>query len=364
MLFDEYDPRDGKQVQVLNKDGLIINSQLEPKLSDDDLLKLYDAMITVRVMDTKALSLQRSGRMGTFAQVTGQEAQVGVGLMMKKSDWMFPSFRETGVFVVRGTPLHLFFLTFMGSEEGNRMPEDLHNFPISVPVATQTLHAVGAGWAAKIKKEKIATVTFLGDGGTSEGDFHEAMNFAGVMKAPTVFVCQNNQYAISVPRSKQTASKTIAEKAFAYGFPGIQVDGNDVLAVCVAMKAALERAYKGEGPTLLELVTYRLCPHTTSDDPTLYRSDDEVKEWEKKDPVKRFAAYLKKKRVLTDAQEELIQKKAEEKVNEAVQKAEDVRAAMEIEDIFRYTFKTMPPHLKEQLDSLRQTQSLRGKPNA
>jgi pyruvate dehydrogenase E1 component alpha subunit len=363
-MFESYDPRDGKQVQILNKDGVVVNSQLEPTFSSDDLLNMYDAMITARAMDTKALSLQRSGRMGTFAQVTGQEAQVGVGFMMKKSDWMFPSFRETGVFVIRGTPLHLFFLTFMGSEEGNRMPEGLNNFPIAVPVATQTLHAVGAGWAAKIKKQKIATVTFVGDGGTSEGDFHEAMNFAGVMKAPTVFICQNNQYAISVPRSKQTASKTIAEKAFGYGFPGMQVDGNDVLAVCVAMKAALERAYRGEGPTLLELVTYRMCPHTTSDDPTLYRSDDEVKEWEKKDPVKRFAAYLEKKRVLTDVKKESIQKHAEEAVNAAVQKAEEIKAAMQIEDIFRYTFKTMPPHLKEQLDYLRQTQSLRGNKNA
>ena len=361
MLFDDFDPREGKQLQILNKDGVIVNPSLEPKLSDAELMKIYESMIITRAADTKALSLQRSGRMGTFAQITGQEAQVGIGVMMDKKDWLFPSFRETGVFIARGMPLHLFFLVFMGSEEGNKMPDDLNNFPICVPVGTQTLHAVGAGMAAKIKKQNIATVTFFGDGATSEGDFHEAMNFAGVMKAPTIFVCQNNQYAISLPRSKQTASKTLAEKAFAYGFRGIQVDGNDVLAVCAATKDALENAYKGNGPSFIEMYTYRLCPHTTSDDPTLYRSDDEVKEWEKKDPIKRFTLYLRKKKLLTDAKEEAIQKKAEEMVNAAVQKAEEIKEKMVVEDIFKYTFKEMPLQLKEQLDELNNLKELRGK---
>ncbi len=364
MLFDEFDPREGKQLQILNKDGVIVAPELEPRLPGEDLMKLYEMMITARVADAKALSLQRSGRMGTFAQVTGQEAQVGVGLMMKKSDWLFPSFRESGVMMMRGLPLELFFLVFMGSEEGNRMPDDVNIFPICVPVATQTLHAVGAAWAAKITKEKMATVTFFGDGGTSEGDFHEAMNFAGVMKTPTVFVCQNNQYAISLPRSKQTASRTLAEKAFAYGFPGMQIDGNDVLAVCVAAKAALEYAYQGHGPSFIEMFTYRRCPHTTSDDPTLYRSDEEVKMWEKKDPITRFAAYLRKKKLLSDAKEETIQKKAEEKVTAAVQKAEGIRSQMKIDDIFKYTYKEMPLQLKEQLDSLKQTDALRGTSHA
>ncbi len=361
MLFDDFDPREGKQLQILNKDGLIVAPELEPKLSADDLLSLYEDMIIARAADIKALSLQRSGRMGTFAQVTGQEAQVGVGFTMKKSDWLFPSFRETGVMIARGMPLHLFFLVFMGSEEGNRMPDDLNIFPICVPVATQTVHAVGVAWAAKMKKDKIATVTFVGDGGTSEGDFHEAMNFAGVMKTPTVFVCQNNQYAISVPRSKQTASRTIAEKAFAYGFQGIQIDGNDVLAVHVATKAALEHAYQGNGPSFIEMVTYRMCPHTTSDDPTLYRSDEEVKQWETKDPVKRFITYLRKKNILTDTKEKEIQKKAEDLVSAAVQKAEKIRSTMTPEDIFKYTYKEMSPALKEQYDSLKQTDAAREK---
>ena len=258
-------------------------------------------------------------------------------------------------------PFHLFFLVFMGSEEGNKMPDDLNNFPICVPVGTQTLHAVGAGMAAKIKKQNIATVTFFGDGATSEVYFNEAKTFAGVMKAPTIFECQINQYAISLPRSKQTASKTLAEKAFAYGFRGIQVDGNDVLAVCAATKDALENAYKGNGPSFIEMYTYRLCPHTTSDDPTLYRSDDEVKEWEKKDPIKRFTLYLRKKKLLTDAKEEAIQKKAEEMVNAAVQKAEEIKEKMVVEDIFKYTFKEMPLQLKEQLDELNNLKELRGK---
>ena len=364
MLFDDFDPRNGKQLQILNKDGVIVAPELEPKLSPGDLLSIYESMIVARVADTKALSLQRSGRMGTFAQITGQEAQVSVGFTMKKTDWLFPSFRETGVMIARGLPLHLFFLVFMGSEEGNRMPVDLKVFPISVPVGTQTLHAVGAAWAAKIKDDNIATVTFFGDGATSEGDVHEAMNFAGVMKAPTVFLCQNNQYAISISRSKQTASRTLAEKAFAYGFSGMQVDGNDVLAVHVATKAALEHAYKGNGPSFIEMCTYRMCPHTTSDDPTLYRSDEEVKEWEKKDPIKRFTVYLKKKKVLTDAKEEAIQKKAEETVSAAVQKAEDIKSKMQPEDIFKYTFAEMPLQLKEQYENLKEQNAARGNTNA
>jgi pyruvate dehydrogenase E1 component alpha subunit len=348
MVFDEFDPRQGKQLQILNKDGVVVNKKLEPTLSSAELLKLYTAMITTRALDTKALSLQRSGRMGTFAQITGQEAQVGVGLAMKKEDWVFPSFRETGVFVIRNVPPELFFLVFMGSEKGSEFPKHINNFPVAVPVGTQMLHAVGAGWGMKLKKDKHATVAFFGDGGTSEGDFHEAMNFAGVMTTPTVFVCQNNQYAISLPRVKQTASKTIAEKASGYGFPGLQVDGNDVLAVYVATKMALQRAYKGEGPSLLELFTYRMAPHTTSDDPTLYRDDKEVKAWEKKDPVKRFTLYLEKKKILNKKKIEDIRTKAEFVAQAAAKKAESMRD-MSVEDMFTHTFKEMPPQLQEQL---------------
>ena len=277
---------------------------------------------------------------------------------MKKTDWLFPSFRETGVFVMRGTPAHLFFLVFMGSEKGSKMPDDLNNFPIAVPVATQTLHAVGAAWAAKIKGDQIATVTFLGDGATSEGDFHEAMNFAGVMNTPTLFVCQNNQYAISVPREKQTASATIAEKAFAYGFKGIQVDGNDVFSVYVAAKAALEHGYNGKGPAFIEMVTYRRCPHTTSDDPSLYRSEKEEKEWEKKDPLVRFTAYLRAQKILNEQVEQKIQQKAERTVMGAVEKAESMRVMTE-EDIFQYTFRDMPKQLQEQLAYLKQINELK-----
>ena len=358
MLFDNFDPRKGKILQILDKDGNILDKKLEPKLSSADLLKMYSSMVTTRVLDTKALSLQRSGRMGTFAQVMGQEAQVGVGMAMGKNDWLFPSFRETGVFIIRGVPIENFFLVFMGSEKGNSMPKGCNSFPISVPVGTQMLHAVGYGWGASIKKDKIATVTFFGDGGSSEGDCHTAMNFAGVMKTPTVFVCQNNQYAISVPRNRQTASRTIAERAFGYGFKGMQVDGNDVLAVYAAAKESLGRAYKGLGPSFIEMVTYRISPHTTSDDPTLYRSDKEVKMWEKKDPLKRFRGYLEGKRVLTKSREKEILKKAEVRVNSAVKKAEVMRK-MVCDDVFSNTFENMPEQLKEQLDYLKKIERSR-----
>jgi pyruvate dehydrogenase E1 component alpha subunit len=294
----------GKQLQILNENGVIVNKSLEPKLSPADLKKIYEYMVLTRIADEKALALQRSGRMGTFAQVLGQEAQVATAFAMKKEDWFFPSFRETGILIARGSPLENFYLLFMGSEEGNRTPKDVNNFPVSVPVGSQTLHAVGAAWAMKIKKEKCGTVVCFGDGGTSEGDFHEAMNFAGVFKTPTVFICQNNQYAISVPRSRQTASKTIAQKAIAYGFQGVQIDGNDPLSWYVAVKEALDTGRAGNGPTFIEAYTYRMGPHTTADDPTAYRSDAEVKAWEKKDPIKRFQKYLDAKKLWTKSYEQ------------------------------------------------------------
>ena len=350
-FIETNDPRKGKVFGVIDKSGKIINKKAEPKLKKADLLKLYENMVLARASDKKSVSLQRSGRMGTFAQVSGQEAQVGVALAMKNNDWLFPSFRETAALTLRGMPLHLFYLVFMGNEEGNRMPEDQKNFTVSVPVGSQTLHAVGAAWASKIKKEKDCSVVFFGDGGTSEGDFHEAMNFAGVFKAPCVFVCQNNQYAISTPVSMQTASETIAEKAFAYGFSGIKVDGNDVLALYAATKEALDNARKGKGPTLIEAFTYRMGPHTSADDPTLYRADAEVKKWRLHDPVDRFRKYLSKKGYWNKSYETKLQKWAEQKVEDAVKKAESTH--LNIEDIFKYMYKDMPPELKEQLDYLK-----------
>ena len=313
-------------------------------------------MLLTKFADEKALSLQRSGRMGTFAQVRGQEGQVGCALPLTKDDWVIPSFRETGVLLLRGMPLENFYLVFMGCEEGSRAPKDANTLPVSVPVGSQMLHAVGIGWAAKLNKKKVATMTFFGDGATSEGDFHEAMNFAGVMQSPTIFICQNNQYAISVPRAMQTAAPTIAQKAVAYGFQGMQVDGNDVLAVYVAAKEAVENAKKGNGPTLLELVTYRLGPHTSSDDPTIYRSDKEVKEWEKKCPIARFRKYLEKKKIWNKSYENQLVIKVKKQIETAVKNAEKKVKNTKIEDMFTYTYATMTPELQEQLAHAKQVE--------
>jgi pyruvate dehydrogenase E1 component alpha subunit len=236
----------------------------------------------------------------------------------------------------------------MGNEAGIRTPEGLNIYPFAIPVASQILHAVGAGMAANYRKIKIAVVTTFGDGATSEGDFHEAMNFAGVFKTPNVFVCYDNQFAISVPRSRQTAAATIAQKAIAYGFRGIQVDGNDVLAVYAAAKEAAENARSGGGPTLIEAFTYRMGDHTTSDDAARYRSKETILEWEKKDPIVRFQIHLKKKGLWDEAFEKKVQDEATEFVEQAVAAAE-ARPPASVEDLFAYTYAAMTPNLKEQL---------------
>ncbi len=349
------DPRKGKIFRILDKTGKVVNKKDLPKLKKADLLKIYEYMVLARLVDEKAVKLQRSGRMGTFAQLTGQEAQVGVAAAMEQKDWLFPSFREHAAMMYRGMPPHLFYLVFMGNEEGNRMPKDVNNFTISVPVGSQALHAVGAGWAFKIKKEKTCSVGFFGDGATSEGDFHEAMNFAGVFKTNSVLVCQNNQYAISTQFSHQTASATIAEKAYAYGFEGIRVDGNDPLALYVVIKEALAKARSGKGPTLVEALTYRLGPHTSADDPTLYRSDKEVKTWQQQEPIRRFQKYLLSLGYWNKAYEEKIQAWATQKVEDAVKKAEGMH--LKIDDMFTYMYKDMPQDLREQQDYLKQFES-------
>src|SRR5659263_9901 len=299
-----------------------VDESLEPKLDKGTLEKFYRTMVLTRMFDDKALKLQRQGRMLTYGSSLGQEATaVGSAFTMKPDDWFFPAFREHGVQIARGIPLSLLYIYWMGSEDANlTLPPK--NFTVAIPVATQMLHAVGAAWAAKLKKQNIASVLYFGDGATSEGDFHEGMNFASVFKNPTVFICQNNQYAISLPREKQTASKTLAQKALAYGFEGIQVDGNDILAVYSATKAAIEKAKSGGGPTMIECFTYRLAAHTTSDDPTKYRKKDEEEDWWKKDPLKRFRIYLEKKGIWSQDYEEKLLKEATAQIEKAVEEAE------------------------------------------
>lgn len=286
-------------IQVLDKDGTA-DQQLLPKLSDDEFKQLYYAMVLGRTFDDKCLKLQRSGRMGTFAQILGQEAQVGAALAMKPEDWLVPSFRENAVLLARGVKMEEIFLVFGGDETGNIFGKT-NNLPIAVPVGTQPLHAAGIAWAFKLRKEKKVCVTFFGDGATSEGDFHEALNFASVYQVPCVFFCQNNQWAISVPRESQSHSKTLAQKALGYGIEGFQVDGNDVLAVYSMAKYAIEKARLGGGPTFIELLTYRMADHTTADDSTRYRDAKEVAYWKDRDPIKRFEIFLKEKKIGSDS---------------------------------------------------------------
>ncbi len=336
-------------LSILDPEGNV-DTNLEPDLDKETLKKFYRTMILTRMFDDKAVKLQRQGRMLTYGSSLGQEATaVGSAFAMKQEDWFFPAFREHGVQIARGIPLKLLYIYWMGSEDANlNLPQK--NFTVAIPVSTQVLHAVGAAWAAKIQKQSAAAVVYFGDGATSEGDFHEGMNFAGVFKTPTVFICQNNQYAISLPREKQTASKTLAQKALAYGFEGIQVDGNDVLAVYSETLAALDKARSGGGPTLIECFTYRMGAHTTSDDPTKYRQAAEVEEWKKKDPIKRLRIYLEKKGIWNQGYEDTLIKEITEEIEKAVEEAESYKPA--VENMFRYVYAEMPRHLKEQMDEL------------
>ncbi|OGW54499.1 MAG: pyruvate dehydrogenase (acetyl-transferring) E1 component subunit alpha, partial [Nitrospirae bacterium RBG_13_43_8] len=272
-----------KRIEILDEKGNVDES-LMPSLSDADIQRIYELLILSRTFDQRALQLQREGRLGTYAPILGQEAcQAGSAFALEKSDWIFPSYRESGVYITVGYPLHMLFQYWEGDERGLKTPDTLNILPISIPVGTQVLHAVGAAMAAKYRKDKAVAVTYFGDGGTSTGDFHEGLNMAGVFKLPVIFICQNNQWAISMPREKQTASKTIAQKAFSYGFEGLQVDGNDIFAVYKATEYALHKARQGNGPTLIECITYRIYDHTTADDASRYRPKQEVDAWKARD---------------------------------------------------------------------------------
>ena len=334
-------------LSILDSEGNL-DTALEPELSGEDLKRLYRAMVLGRRLDERMVRLQRQGRLGTFAPIKGQEAsQMGSVFCLRPTDWMVPSFRETAAMIWRGWPIERVLLFFAGYLEGGQPASDQRDLPITIPVATQIPHAVGLAYAAQYRGDDAVVMTYFGDGATSEGDFHEALNFAGVWHVPVIFLCQNNQWAISVPLKKQTHSRTIAEKALAYGFPGIQVDGNDVLAVYAAGREAVARARAGEGPTLIECVTYRLGMHTTADDPTKYRSAEEVAEWERKDPLTRFSAYLQKKNLL----EEGLEAQVDAEIAEAVRRFEASPPADPL-TMFDHVYAELPPDLKAQREAL------------
>ena len=351
MLAQQYGPLQGKMLQIIDENGNLVQPDLVPKRQDEEWLNAYKTMLKTRSADNKALQLQRQGRMLTYAPNTGQEAaQVGSAEAMAKGDWLVPAFRELGAWLTRGVDLERVYLYWYGNEFGSQFPEDVRVLPISVPIGSQLQHGVGIAMASNIKGEKDVTVAYIGDGGTSIGDFSEALNFAGVFGAPVVFIIQNNQYAISVSRQKQTRAETLVQKAVAAGIPGILVDGNDLMAMYAATKEAIDRARDGGGPTLIEAYTYRLGAHTTSDDPTKYRADEEVETWQVKDPIKRMKAYLIEKGVWSEEDDRKLIEQYDEEALEIFRKVE-ASGETKLEDIFKYHFETMPPHLKEQYDA-------------
>ena len=332
-----------------------------PAIQRETLLRLYREMVRLRTLDERMMTLQRQGRVGFYGACTGQEAAtLASAIALDPNDWIFPALREGGAMLLRGFPLVPYLCQIFGNvgdeTKGRQMPSHMASKSVkqvswSSCIGTQLPQAVGAAMAARIKGDKTVIAAYLGDGATSEGDFHVALNFAGVFKAPVVFVCQNNHWAISVPSSKQTASETIAIKAQAYGFPGVKVDGNDAVAVYLAVRAAVERARSGGGPTLVECETYRIGAHSSSDDPTRYRDEREVEQWKKRDPIELFRSRLTGWGYWTAREEDELRAKALEEVNAAIAEAEK-KPDPPREGLFDDVYSTLPWTLREQRDEL------------
>jgi pyruvate dehydrogenase E1 component alpha subunit len=336
-----------ESLSILAPDGTV-DETLDPHLDPQDLRRLFRTMLLARRIDERGLLLQRQGRIGTFGPTIGQEAaSIGPAFVLRKDDWLIPCFREVPAMLWRGWPIEKPILFWAGHEAGCQVPEGVNDLPTCVPVASQCLHAAGIAWGLKLDGQQAVAIGFVGDGGTSEGDFHEAMNIAGVFNLPLVMVVQNNQWAISLPRAKQTASPTIAQKALAYGFNGLQADGNDILAMIVATREAVQQAREGGGPTLIEAMTYRLAAHTTADDPKRYRVEQEVEEWKPRDPLIRLEKFLRSHGLMNDDQHAALEKEIEQEISAAVERAESYQP--DVFEPFRHCFATMPPELQAQM---------------
>jgi pyruvate dehydrogenase E1 component alpha subunit len=355
--------------RVMNEDGTV-DPKADPKIDKELLLKMYRNMSLTRAFDERGMMLQRQGRIGFYVPSFGQEAiQTGTAAALVDKDWVFPSYREPGIFLYRGAGLYEMLCNLWGNRadlsKGRQMPvhysfPDIKMFSVSSPIATQLIQAVGAAMASKISKTKEVAISHCGDGGTSENDFHTGLTFAGAYKAPAVFVVTNNQYAISVPFSKQTGAKRIVDKAIGYGMPGVAVDGNDALAVFIATKEAVDRARRGEGPTLIECVTFRMGPHSSSDDPTRYRDEKLYQAWTKRDPIKRLRTYLESKKLWDDKKEKNLQEELKANLAEAVERAEQ-EPAPDPMDLFEDVYAELTPQLKKQKAELLREVELRGK---
>jgi pyruvate dehydrogenase E1 component subunit alpha len=307
---------------LVNPDGSVRDRL---PITVQDMRDLYADMVEARTYDEKSMTMQRQGRLATYAPFRGQEAsQIGAAAALQVDDWVAGTYRDAALNWRAGYPWRLLVLGRTGDERGGEVPKGVNVLPPSITVGGHMIHAVGLAWAEKLQGNTRIALTSFGDGATSEGDFHEAMNFAAVYATPTVFLCQNNGYAISYPVSEQTKSKTIAAKADGYGMPGIRVDGNDVVGVFVAVREAANRARKGEGPSLIEAVTYRLGPHTTADDPTRYRDEAEARDWEDRDPLLRVRRLLEKAGGWTEEWQSDLETSASQVIEEAVEWAENV----------------------------------------
>ena len=342
---------------ILDDDGRVRPGVEPPKVPDADAVKLYRHLLQVRLVDDRMMKLQRQGRLGFYMLSTGEEAtHFGGAYPLRDGDWVFPSYREPGIFFWRGYTIREYTNQLHGNAEdpvkGRQMPVHhsarwLNLVSISSPVGTQIPQAVGMAWAARIAKKDDVAITYFGEGATSTGQFHVGMNFAGVYKAPCIFFCRNNGWAISTPGTRQTASKSIAVKALAYGMPGVRVDGNDLLAVIAVVKDAAERARAGEGPTLIEAVTYRRGGHSSSDDPSVYRDPAEPKAWEAHDPIERWRRYLATRGLWSEKLATEYTKEINDEIADALKHAEQL-GNPPVESMFDDVYEELPWNLREQ----------------
>ncbi len=325
----------------------------ELPLTREELLHGYRALVRARTFDERAIVLQRQGKLGVYPPYRGQEAaQVGAALALEQDDWLVPSYRETAAALTHGLAMHQIVLYWRAHPAGWRFPDDARVLPFAIPIATQLPQAVGIAHAGTFQQRPWVAMTFIGDGGTSEGDFHEALNFAGVFDAPAVFVVQNNGWAISVPTERQMRNQRIAERAAGYGIPGVVVDGNDLVAMWTASREAVERARAGKGPTLIEAVTYRLAPHTTSDDPSRYRDEDEAKRREAEEPVRRLRALIESRGWWDEDREEQLVGEILAEIAEAVRVADEAPEPTP-ETIVEHVYAEMGPDQRAAWEVLR-----------
>jgi pyruvate dehydrogenase E1 component alpha subunit/2-oxoisovalerate dehydrogenase E1 component alpha subunit len=354
------DDPDIAMLRVFRDDGTV-DPASDPHLPTEMALRAYREMRRLRILDARMIALQRQGRVGFYGAAHGQEATpIATGLAVRDDDWVFPALREQSVMLVRGFPLREFVAQVFGNAgdllKGRQMPSHqssraVHQVSWSSCIGPQLPQAVGAAWAMRARRSSAVAVAFCGDGATSQADFHTAMNFAAVWQVPCVIVCQNNQWSISVPAERQTASRTIAVKARAYGMPGVRVDGNDILAVYGALRDAIERARGNGGPTFIEAVTYRIGPHSTSDDPTRYRSEAEVEAWKRKDPLDRLRKYLALERLVTETTDAALEGELVAEIAAAIDEVEKL-APPDPASLTEDVYAALPWHLREQLEEL------------